>query len=159
MTILELVLESIYLYLPAYFANASPVVMGGGAPLDGGRTWRDGRPLLGSHKTIKGTFFGILIGTLVGFIQFNAIGGLLQATGAITGDLVVSFIKRRMNMVPGESLPLADQLDFIIVAIIFSSTVQQTSLDKIIAIILVTVPIHYVVNFIAWLLKLKENPW
>ena len=159
MTILQLVLESIYLYLPAYFANASPVVLGGGEPLDRGLKWRDGRPILGSHKTIRGTFAGIAIGTLLGILQLNALGGFLQATGAITGDLVFSFIKRRMNMEPGESLPLADQLDFIAFAVIYSYPIQHTSLVKIAAIMLVTMPIHYAVNIIAWLLKLKENPW
>jgi CDP-2,3-bis-(O-geranylgeranyl)-sn-glycerol synthase len=159
LTILQLVFESIYLYLPAYFANASPVVLGGGEPLDRGLKWKDGRPILGSHKTIRGTFAGITIGTLVGLIQLNSVGGFLQATGAITGDLIVSFIKRRIKMEPGESLPIADQLDFIAFAVFYSYPIQHTGLDKIAAIMLVTIPIHYAVNFIAWLLKLKENPW
>ena len=62
------VIETIWLFLPAYFANASPVLLGGGGPLDGGSKWIDGKPILGSHKTIKGTTIGILAGVTVGVL-------------------------------------------------------------------------------------------
>ena len=156
---LETVLAAVYLFLPAYFANASPVVLGGGEPLDGGRKWLDGKPFLGSHKTVKGTFFGFVVGAVVGFLQGNPLGGVLQSVGAITGDIVASFFKRRWNLRPGESMPLVDQLDFITFAILMSYPVQRTSLEGVLLILVLTVPIHYVVNYVAWLLRLKENPW
>ena len=156
---LETVLATVYLFLPAYFANASPVVLGGGEPLDGGRKWLDGKPFLGSHKTVKGTFFGFVVGAVVGVLQGNPLGGVLQSVGAITGDIVASFFKRRWNLRPGESMPLVDQLDFITFAILMSYPVQRTSLEGVLLILVLTVPIHYVVNYVAWLLRLKENPW
>ncbi len=159
MTVLQTIVSAVILFLPAYFANASPVVFGGGGPLDGGRKWLDGKPFLGSHKTVKGTLFGILAGALIGVLQGNIVGGALQAVGAIFGDIFVSFLKRRVNLKPGDSLPLADQLDFIIFAIVLSYPVQHTPVDQMLAILLLTVPVHYAVNYIAWLLKLKEHPW
>ncbi|HDS59894.1 MAG TPA: CDP-archaeol synthase, partial [Thermoplasmatales archaeon] len=42
-------LEAVWLVLPAYLANASAVVLGGGTPIDFGKTWRDKR-LLGDGK-------------------------------------------------------------------------------------------------------------
>jgi CDP-2,3-bis-(O-geranylgeranyl)-sn-glycerol synthase len=156
---LQTVLQSIYLFLPAYFANASPVVFGGGAPLDGGVNWLDGKPFLGGHKTTKGTFFGILIGSLVGLLQGNIIGGIFQAVGAISGDIVTSFLKRRINISPGASFPIGDQLDFIIFAVALSYPVQPTSLETLIIIIIITLPIHYVTNIVAHLLGLKNQPW
>ena len=156
---IQTVLAAVYIFLPAYFANASPVVLGGGEPLDGGRKWLDGKPFLGSHKTVKGTFFGFVVGAVVGFLQGNPLGGVLQSVGAITGDIVASFFKRRWNLRPGESMPLVDQLDFITFAILMSYPVQRTSLEGVLLILVLTVPIHYVVNYVAWLLRLKENPW
>lgn len=156
---LDTVLATVYLFLPAYFANASPVVLGGGEPLDGGRTWLDGKPFLGSHKTVKGTLFGVVVGTLVGLLQGNLLGGALQSFGAVAGDIVASFFKRRWNLRPGESMPLVDQLDFITFAVLLSYPVQRTPLETVLVILVLTVPIHYAVNYVAWLLGLKDHPW
>jgi len=51
------------LMLPAYLANSSAVVLGGGPPVDMGKEFGDAR-LLGDGKTWRG-FFG---GTLSGFV-------------------------------------------------------------------------------------------
>ena len=32
-------------------------------------------------------------------------------------------------------------------------------MSRLAAILLVTLPIHYLVNVVAWALKLKKNPW
>ncbi|MQY82935.1 CDP-2,3-bis-(O-geranylgeranyl)-sn-glycerol synthase [archaeon] len=152
--------ETIYIFLPAYLANATPVLLGGGGPLDGGRTWRDGEPFLGDHKTVRGTLSGVAAGILTGLIQGAPLRGVLLAVGAIGGDLIVSFIKRRLKLKPGALLPLADQMDFIVFAVILLSLFQPLpTLDRIIAILVATLPIHYLTNVLAWLLKLKSNPW
>ena len=152
--------ETIYLYLPAYLANATPVLCGGGKPLDGGRTWRNGRPFLGSHKTVRGTLSGIAVGTVVGLIQLKPILGLLLAVGAIGGDLIVSFVKRRLDLKPGAPFPVADQLGFIVAAVALASFVPPTpTWEQVAAILVATIPIHFVTNFFAWLLKLKRHPW
>ncbi len=156
---LETVLAAVYLFLPAYFANASPVVLGGGEPLDGGRKWLDGKPFLGSHKTVKGTLLGVIVGAAVGVLQGNPLGGVLQSVGAVAGDIVASFFKRRWNLRPGEGMPLVDQLDFITFAVLLSYPVQRTTVGEAAAILAVTVPMHYLVNYVAWLLGLKDHPW
>jgi CDP-2,3-bis-(O-geranylgeranyl)-sn-glycerol synthase len=85
---------------------------------------------------------------------------VLLAVGAIGGDLIVSFIKRRLKLKPGALLPLADQMDFIVFAVILLSLFQPLpTWDRIIAILVATLPIHYLTNVLAWLLKLKSNPW
>ena len=153
------VLASIWVYLPAYFANAAPVVLGGGPPLDGGGKWLDGKPFLGSHKTLRGCIVGILAGIFVGAFQGNILAGLTQGVGAILGDLISSFLKRRWDIAPGESSPLLDQLDFILMAIIISQPFTRASFTEMILIIIITIPIHYIMNYISWLVKMKEHPW
>jgi len=153
------VAETIYIYLPAYLANAAPVVLGGGGPLDGGRDWLDGKPLLGDHKTIWGTLSGLVVGTLVGLIQMKPLRGVLLAFGAIGGDIVVSFVKRRLNLKPGASFPIADQMGFIVLAVALSSLAEPTTWQRAAAILALTLPIHYLTNVVAWLLKLKSEPW
>ena len=156
---LNIVLASIWTYLPAYFANATPVAFGGGPALDGGENWFDGKPVLGSHKTLRGCIVGILGGLLIGILQGNILSGLAQGIGAILGDLISSFLKRRWDVAPGESYPLLDQLDFIVVAVILSQPFTRSTLIEIITILVVTVPIHYATNYFSWLIKMKEHPW
>ena len=51
---------SLLFIVPAYFSNAGMVIVGGGKPLDKGKLWRDGRRILGDHKTISGLVKGPL---------------------------------------------------------------------------------------------------
>ena len=156
---IDKIIATLALFFPAYVANSTPVVLGGGAPVDGGKLWSDGKPILGKNKTIRGCLSGILAGAIIGAIQGNLIGGLAQGTGAILGDLISSFMKRRNDYTPGSSMPIVDQLDFITLAVILSYPFQATDLVSVLIIMVITVPIHYATNYVAWLLKLKKNPW
>jgi CDP-2,3-bis-(O-geranylgeranyl)-sn-glycerol synthase len=153
-------LGTIWLFLPAYFANAAPVLLHGGGPLDGGRSWRDGKRILGDHKTVYGTITGIAVGALFSLAQGNALQGTLFAVGAIGGDLIFAFIKRRMGLEPGKPLPLWDQVGFIILAIILGSlVVPSPTWEQDLAMIITTIPVHYVSNLFAWGLSWKKEPW
>ena len=152
--------ETIYIYLPAYIANATPVVLGGGGSLDGDRNWADGKPILGDHKTIRGTLSGLAAGFIIGLLQRNPVRGALLSVGAIGGDLIVSFFKRRFDLKPGALLPIADQMGFIVFAVILVSLAEPApTWDRAIGILAATLPIHYLTNVFAWLLKLKSTPW
>lgn len=141
--------------LPAYFANASPVLVGGGRPIDGGRVWRDGRRLLGDGKTWRGFIGGVLIGTLVGIVQYfitpDFYGSLetavklafLLSFGALIGDLVGSFIKRRANLPRGYPAIGLDQLGFLISALAFAYPVKTLSSGQIIFLLVVSPFIHW----------------
>src|SRR5207244_1057043 len=90
---------------PAYFANAAPLVLGGGAPLDGGRSLADGRPIFGSHKTVRGVIAGIVVGTLIGLAESLvdsrlAIAGFMIALAAVLGDLPMPLVERRLDIQP-----------------------------------------------------------
>jgi len=160
-SIAEVVYQALYFIFPAYCANAAPVIFGGGTPIDRGKTFRDGRPILGPRKTFRGFFAGLAIGTLVGLLQNpnNVLLGFALSLGALTGDLIESFFKRRLNLPPGASFPMADQLDFIAGALLFSLLVSPPSLTVALVILVITPPIHLLTNIFAYLLKLKKEPW
>ena len=73
------------------------------------------------------------------------------------GDLFESFIKRRLNLNPGSSFPIADQIDFILGALIFSIPVSPPSLIQALIILLITIPIHLLTNFGATILNIKNK--
>jgi CDP-2,3-bis-(O-geranylgeranyl)-sn-glycerol synthase len=153
-------LGTVWLFLPAYFANAAPVLLHGGGPLDRGMNWSDDKRILGDHKTVYGTIVGIAVGGVFGIIQSNALQGFLFAVGAIFGDLLFAFIKRRLGIPPGKPLILWDQVGFIILAIVLGSFVEPSpTLAQDVAMIVTTIPVHYISNLFAWGLNWKKNPW
>ncbi|MEM2047323.1 MAG: CDP-2,3-bis-(O-geranylgeranyl)-sn-glycerol synthase [Candidatus Jordarchaeales archaeon] len=85
--------------------------------------------------------------------------GFLLSFGALTGDLVGSFIKRRLNLSRGRPAPGLDQLDFIAGAIAFSSIVYFPPLELLVAAIIVTPLIHLATNTAGYALHLKKEPW
>jgi CDP-2,3-bis-(O-geranylgeranyl)-sn-glycerol synthase len=153
--------QAIWFILPAYFANSSPVVFGkifkGRWPIDFGKRLKDGEPVFGPGKTWPGFFGGLAIGTVIGILQGNFLVGLLLSFGALTGDLVKSFFKRRMRIQRGKSWPLIDQWDFLIGALLLVSLVGRPSLETIIILLVLTPLIHLGANTIAYLLKLKKE--
>ena len=80
-------------------------------PLDGNATFVDGRPLFGRSKTIRGVVLAMLAATLgaplVGLEWQigSVVGGL-----AMVGDLVSSFVKRRLGLPPSSQASGLDQV-------------------------------------------------
>ena len=69
MVITTLLLEALLFIFPAYCANGTPVLAGGGLPMDLGKNFFDGKRIFGSNKTFRGFFFGLTIGILVGLVE------------------------------------------------------------------------------------------
>lgn len=184
MDMLTLICYSIYLMIPAYLANGSALVFGGGTPMDFGHNAWDGRRLIGDGVTWRGTIgaglFGMLIGGLLGYLStigfcsfyFNLltsnltgfsnpiiqglIVGFLLGFGALIGDAIGSFIKRRLNFERGKAVPLLDQLDFVVVALIFVSFVVDINLHMVICILILSVFFHLGANMLAYAINLKD---
>ncbi|MFW9935299.1 MAG: CDP-2,3-bis-(O-geranylgeranyl)-sn-glycerol synthase, partial [Candidatus Thorarchaeota archaeon] len=154
-------------------------------PIDGGRSLGDGEPVFGPGKTLEGFLIGFISGVLIGLLQVIAGPYLLAliiqyliippefvpvvlvtpilvtlvALGALLGDLVGSFIKRRLKIERGRPAPLLDQLDFLIMAMLLGSLVTVIPLILAIFLLIVTPIIHLLANIIGYLLHLKREPW
>ena len=162
--ILELVAESLIFIFPAYVANAVPVIFGGGQPLDFGKSFKDGQPIFGSHKTLRGFLAGLIIGTLVGigenlvFNNYNLMLGFMLALGALVGDLGGAFVKRRLDLPPGVSLPIIDQIGFVLCALLFSLLIAPPTPTMALTVLVITIPIHLLTNLLAYLTHMKKKP-
>jgi CDP-2,3-bis-(O-geranylgeranyl)-sn-glycerol synthase len=164
MDVFALIIEAMKLIFPAYCANAAPVLAGGGVPLDFGKNFVDGRRIFGKNKTFRGFFFGLFVGIMVGLVEFFLFNYpllfvFLAPLGALLGDLTGAFIKRRLNIAPGGLLPVVDQVDFVVGAIVFSLPLNILTVELAVAMLLITPPIHLLTNVVAYKLKLKSNPW
>ncbi|WP_455363527.1 CDP-2,3-bis-(O-geranylgeranyl)-sn-glycerol synthase [[Eubacterium] cellulosolvens] len=157
-------LIAIYIAIPTYVANSTPVLLGGGAAIDQGRKFIDGRPILGTNKTMKGFAYGLLLGSTAALAEatlFASYGlvlvGIVASLGALLGDLFGSFMKRRLDIPPGNPLPVVDQLDFILGALLLTSPLLQATMGAILILVIATVPIHFLSNAIAYMLRLKSR--
>jgi len=168
--------------MPAYFANMAPVIAKDwfkklAVPVDFNVKIKN-KPLFGKNKTFRGFFFGILFAIVIALIQrilyygfesFRIISfldytnwlifGFLMGFGAITGDLIESFFKRRLNIKPGARFVPWDQLDFIIGALVFVSIVFKLTISIIIAVLLMSFVLHIIVNHIGFYLRLRKTKW
>jgi CDP-2,3-bis-(O-geranylgeranyl)-sn-glycerol synthase len=167
MEITQLIFEALKFMFPAYCANAIPVIAGGGLPLDCGKRFFDGKPIFGKNKTFRGFFSGLAVGTVVGFVEssffpeYPVFFGFVSSLGALFGDLTGAFVKRRLGLAPGDLLPVIDQVDFIVGAILFSFLISLPTMSGalVIAVLVITPPVHLITNFAAYKIGLKDNPW
>ena len=80
-------------------------------PIDGGAKFVDGRPVLGSSKTVRGIFLSILVtSAFAPIVGMDWKIGALVASVAMAGDLFSSFLKRRLNLPAGGKATGLDQV-------------------------------------------------
>lgn len=180
----------IWVLLPAFVANATATVPRGyGPPMDFGRSWPgDGRRVLGPSKTWSGFVVGGGIGLSVGLVEAYLIllapGNLavvpliapsvlqavpvvaLVAYGAMVGDALGSFVKRRLGRPSGARTWLLDQFPFVLVPIflglgLFPSLFVPTFVnwEAVIWVILLTLGLHAGFNWVGFKAGLKKVPW
>lgn len=139
-----IIIQALWLVLPAYIANASALLVGGGTPIDFGKNWKDGRRILGDGKTWWGLFSGAFLGITAGFAfsivaiyannsDFSFLGisdfgryplmiPIIASIcfGALLGDTIESFFKRRFGKKRGDDWIPFDQLDLIVGVLLLS---------------------------------------
>lgn len=183
-------LAVLWLLLPAYIANAfATLPRGRGPPMDFGRVWaRDGRRILGTSKTWSGFLVGgvaalpfclleaglILAAPpdlqLVPVLAPSVLAALplaaLLTFGAMTGDAIGSFVKRRLGRASGARTLLLDQLPFVLVPIAVGLVVYPTlflevfgSWEAVLWLLVYTLGLHAAFNWVGFKLGLKKVPW
>ncbi len=173
MSILNDLALSLIMYFPFMVANAMPLFIKHGKPLDMGRFFIDGRRILGDSKTFEGFINGLLFGTLITSYYYLVtsntnwlIYGVLGSLGALLGDITNSFLKRRLGLRPGAPLPILDQINFVLGS---TFIVKVTSLDEAVGIVIdlkifvialiINYLLHRLTNYLAFKLGLKKVPW
>jgi len=145
-------------------------------PVDGDRTFR-GKPIFGEHKTWRGFAVGVAAAIAGSWLQYFLYSipifknlsllnyseknlwflGFLFGFGALFGDLIKSFFKRRINIAPGGSWVPLDQIDFVFGALIFVAPIYFPSWPAVIIILLASPVLHIIRNNIGYLLRVKNT--
>jgi len=170
------VLKIAYFFVPAYFANMAPVLFSKinflNYSVDCGMKLR-GKRLFGANKTFRGFFFAIIMGIVVAGLQwllnfsnlnlvnygnFNfVLVGFLLGFGALFGDLIESFFKRQLNFKPGQSFIPFDQIDYTFGAFVLVSLFFKVSVLPFLVLLICVIPVHLLVNYIGFKLKLRKD--
>lgn len=180
------VLKAFWLFLPAYAANPTAALLGGGTPMDFGKVLGDGKRLFGDGKTWRGFGGGIASGIVIGLILWGLAAsaypplsygsfpdGLLPLVimpiGALLGDLIGSFIKRRMGKVMGAPVLGLDQYDFFVMAILLLAVLQTgwfvqnywdgEAVYGLAFVTILTPFLHRSVNIVGYRMGKKKVPW
>lgn len=176
--LIGLVIKASWLMLPAYLANPTAVVFGGGTPVDLGKNWYDGRRIFGDGKTFRGLLGGTICGVITGLIQmqvtflhylgtFTLLSIFMLSFGALLGDMIKSFFKRRLGYERGAEFPLVDQLDFVAGAWVMTYLFDPKWFSDnflanpwiMVTVVLFTPLLHRLTNIIGYYFKLKKEPW
>lgn len=182
---MEIIVFALWFFLPAGFANMTPVFAARmprlrkyNYPLDCYKTL-NGLRIFGDHKTWRGIITGTLIGCLVFLLQqylyknygwaenisssvdyssLPIIFGILMSFGALAGDAIKSFFKRRFSKQDGASWFPYDQLDYIIGGLAMSSIIIWLEPAQYLAITGLWFCMHLVFSYLGFKIKLKKTP-
>lgn len=183
---IETIFFALWFFLPAGLANAAPVFANKipllnqfKTPIDFGLSHK-GKRILGDNKTWRGLLFGVSIAVLtlaiqkvvykdsiwlqdtlpstIDYVNVSLWLGVLLGFGALLGDAVESFFKRRSNVRSGEAWFPFDQLDYILGGLLLSSVMVSLSPAQNATIVLVWFGLHLLSSYIGFLMGLKDKP-
>jgi CDP-2,3-bis-(O-geranylgeranyl)-sn-glycerol synthase len=180
----------LWVLTPAYIASAlATLPRGRGPPMDFGRVFpSDGRRVLGPSKTWSGFLFGGFVAMPFGLLEAGLIlaappnlqlvptfapsvvsaipvVGLLTF-GAMVGDSLGSFVKRRIGRESGARMILLDQLPFVLLPIALGLVLDPGLFQPVFLsgwavlwLLVFTLGLHTLFNWIGYKAGLKKVPW
>lgn len=161
-------LAALLFFLPAGIANMTPVFVNKIPVIN---RWKTpiSKKYLGANKTWRGLLSGTLVAALsailISKLNTNTVVtipafwvGFLLGLGALVGDSVESFFKRKKGVKPGASWFPFDQTDYIIGGLLFILPFVPVPFWAIATIIIVYFGLHLLVSYIGFLLGLKDKP-
>src|SRR5437762_2791999 len=154
---------------------------------DLGRSLSDGQRIFGDGKTWRGLVGGTLAGAILGLLlslpfdllapssswSFGPpavafVASAVLSLGALLGDLVGAFVKRRMHLPRGAKASGLDQYDFGVGSLLLSLATPAwpcppsftgDALLGLLAIIVITPALHRAVNLVGYRMGKKHEPW
>jgi CDP-2,3-bis-(O-geranylgeranyl)-sn-glycerol synthase len=128
-------------------------------PMDGGIVLRDGMRLFGTAQGTLSLFFVILIPLTLYLFGVDSFGVLLlKAVCVMLGDLVGSFVKRRLKMARGTYLVGVDHGDYMIMSSIVFLSLGMVSVPVACFALIITYIFHPLFCLAGYGLGIKDRP-
>ncbi len=129
-------------------------------PVDMGIKWMDKRPLFGTHKTWRGIAASITGTTAIApLVGVEAFTGTLLAFWSMSGDLVASFIKRRLNKPSGAKATGLDQIVESAMPLIIMRKKLDLAWYDIVLVVAIFSVLEIYLSPILYKLKIRRRPY
>lgn len=147
-------------------ANGAPILLrwlreGDAArPVDGGRILADGRPLFGPSKTIAGLVAAMVTTSFIAWLfGWSPLLGVYFASLSMAGDLLASFVKRRLGMLPSSMAPGLDQIPESLLPLIGVRGMFDLGWGQIFLLVVIFIFLDYVLSYFLYLLHIRKQPY
>ncbi len=147
-------------------ANGAPVLINNmqgehwAWPVDNGLKLRDGRRLFGDSKTWRGLCSAILFTMIAAILSgIDLLTGILFGALAMTGDLLTSFIKRRMGCIESSRARGLDTVPESLLPVLLLKEPLALSLIDIILIVTFFFLIEEWVSPVLYRLHIRKRPY
>lgn len=130
------------------------------SPIDHGRLFFDQRPWFGPHKTWRGMLAAVLAtGAVAWLLGYPLFTGLAFGALAMLGDLLSSFIKRRMQLPAGGMALGLDQIPEALLPLLILKSSFGLAWTDIIWIVLLFVVLELLLSVILFRLGIRHKPY
>lgn len=129
-------------------------------PIDGGWRFWDGQPLLGKSKTLRGGVLAILTAAIGGaVIGLSASTGALVGLAAMAGDMLSSFLKRRLRLASSAEAPGLDQVpESLLPLVLVRGLVGLSAWDVLIGVAAFWIG-ELLVSRLLYMLRIRDKPY
>jgi CDP-2,3-bis-(O-geranylgeranyl)-sn-glycerol synthase len=130
------------------------------APLDGGASLPDGARLFGDSKTIRGLVAAVGCSALAApMLGFAWELGALFAAASLAGDLLSSFLKRRVRLEPHAEAFGIDQIpEALLPLLLLKSQLGLTSLE-IVVLVIAFVLLDVLLSLLLFRFNIRDRPY
>jgi CDP-2,3-bis-(O-geranylgeranyl)-sn-glycerol synthase len=147
-------------------ANGAPVIgkrlLGDrwACPIDAGLKLPDGAPLLGGSKTVRGVALA-LAATTAGapLLGLTWQVGALVGVAAMLGDMLSSFLKRRLHMEPSSRATGLDQIPEALLPALASQEVLRLGLAEVVSVTAAFAIGDILLSRLLFRLRIRERPY
>jgi len=159
-------IEFFHLLILIIIANGSPIIIRVllkdrfDLAVDFDKKLADQQPIFGRSKTWRGILSTLAFTPIAAWLlTYTPETGLLIASYAVTGDLLSSFIKRRLSMPPSSMAPLLDQIpESLFPAIMMMQTFELT-ISSLMLLVLTFVITELFLSYILYRLGIRKRPY
>jgi len=129
-------------------------------PVDFGIAFCDGQPLFGASKTLRGILLAVLLTSVSApLIGLDWTFGALIAVTAMFGDLLSSFIKRRMGLIPSSQCIGLDQIPESLLPLVACRFLLRLTILEIAAATVIFFLGELALSRVLFWLRIRERPY
>lgn len=128
--------------------------------IDFGNTLPDNHRIFGRSKTWRGIFAALFATSVAAWLLgYSLETGLLVAVYAILGDLLSSFVKRRLGMAPSSAAPFLDQVPESFFPAFMMMQVFNLEISSVMLLVLIFIIVELAISQVLYIWGIRKRPY